>query len=130
MHPRREQPPEVGDEAVVFDRKAVHSFIGKPVTDNHPTEAVNAENWRDHARGLVMGAVRDGEHVAFDLLLTDAAAIKAVEGGIRNLRSVAELMAKAQADSMDILNKRVDESMRELRQQVAKSSRGSAGSKR
>ena len=59
-----------------------------------------------------------------------AAAIKAVEGGIRNLRSVAELMAKAQADSMDILNKRVDESMRELRQQVAKSSRGSAGSKR
>jgi hypothetical protein len=73
------------DEQTVFDKKAVHSFIGKPVTDNHPTEAVDANNWRDHARGVVMGAVRDGEHVAFDLLLTDAAAIGAVEAGKREL---------------------------------------------
>jgi hypothetical protein len=73
------------DEATVFDKKAVHSFIGKPVTDNHPSAAVNADNWRDHARGVVMGAVRDGEHVAFDLLLTDAAAIGAVEAGKREL---------------------------------------------
>jgi hypothetical protein len=73
------------DEATVFDKKAVHSFIGKPVTDNHPTEAVSADNWRDHARGVVMGALKDGEHLAFDLLLTDADAIKAVEGGKREL---------------------------------------------
>ena len=73
------------DEATVFDKKAVHSFIGKPITDNHPSEAVNADNWRDHARGVVMGAVKDGEYVAFDLLLTDADAIKAVDGGKREL---------------------------------------------
>jgi hypothetical protein len=73
------------DEATVFDKKAIHSFIGKPITDNHPNEAVTAENWRDHARGVVMGAVRDGEHLSFDLLLTDADAIQAVDGGKREL---------------------------------------------
>jgi hypothetical protein len=25
---------------------------------------VAAANWRDHARGIIMGAVREGEHVA------------------------------------------------------------------
>ena len=72
-----------GDQ--VFDRKSLASFIGKPITNNHPTEAVTADNWRDHARGTIMGAVRDGEYVSFDLLLTDSAAIAAVEGGKREL---------------------------------------------
>lgn len=73
------------DEATVFDRAAVQSFIGKPITDNHPAEPVNSANWRDHARGTVMGAVRDGEYLTFDLLLTDASAIAAVDGGKREL---------------------------------------------
>jgi hypothetical protein len=74
------------DEATVFDKKAVHSFIGKPITDDHPTVAVDAANWRDHARGVVMGAEwQEGGYLAFDLLLTDAAAISAVEGGKRQL---------------------------------------------
>ena len=73
------------DDSAVFDSKSAHSFIGKPVTDNHPREAVNATNWRDHARGVVMGAMRDGEYLAFDLLLTDASAIAAVNGGKREL---------------------------------------------
>jgi len=69
----------------VFDKKSLHSFIGKPITNDHPSQPVTAENWRDHARGVIMGAVRDGEYVAFDLLLTDAAAIADVEGGKRQL---------------------------------------------
>jgi uncharacterized protein len=73
------------DEGTVFDKAAVQSFIGKPVTDNHPAEPVNAANWRDHARGTIMGAVRDGEYLAFDILLTDAGAIRAVDGGKREL---------------------------------------------
>lgn len=73
------------DDATVFDAKSVHSFIGKPVTDNHPSVAVSADNWRDHARGIVMGAMRDGEYLAFDLMLTDASAIAAVNGGKREL---------------------------------------------
>ncbi len=74
------------DGKTVFDKKAVHSFIGKPITDNHPAVPVSAENWRDHARGVVMGAKwEEGGYLAFDLLLTDKAAIGAVEGGKREL---------------------------------------------
>ncbi|MEC9067820.1 MAG: DUF2213 domain-containing protein [Pseudomonadota bacterium] len=73
------------DEATVFDAAAVQSFIGKPVTDDHPSDPVTAANWRDHARGTVMGALRDGEYLAFDLLLTDAATIAKVDAGKREL---------------------------------------------
>lgn len=69
------------DEAAVFDERAVRSFIGKPITDDHPRQAVTAANWRDHARGVAMGAVRDGDHLAFDLVLMDAATIAKVEAG-------------------------------------------------
>lgn len=73
------------DESTVFDDRSARSFIGKPVTDNHPAEPVTADNWRQHARGTVMGAMRDGDYLAFDLLLTDAAAIAAVDAGKREL---------------------------------------------
>lgn len=69
------------DEATVFSPSSVRSFIGKPITDDHPSEAVNANNWRDHSRGVVMGAMRDGDHLAFDLVLMDAATIAKVEAG-------------------------------------------------
>lgn len=73
------------DDKTVFDEKAARSFIGKPVTDDHPSSPVNASNWRDVARGMVMGAMRDGDYLAFDLLLTDAAAIQKVDDGKREL---------------------------------------------
>lgn len=73
------------DDATVFDAAAARSFIGKPVTDNHPAAAVTADNWRDHARGTVMGAMREGDYLAFDLLLTDAEAIQKVDAGKREL---------------------------------------------
>jgi len=73
------------DEAAVFDERAVRSFIGKPVTDDHPSQPVTADNWRDHARGTIMGAVRDGDYLSFDLLLTDAATVAKVNGGKREL---------------------------------------------
>lgn len=73
------------DDATVFDEAAARSFIGKPVTNDHPKDAVTASNWRDHARGTIMGALRDGDYLAFDLLLTDADAIAAVDSGKREL---------------------------------------------
>lgn len=73
------------DDAEVFDKRSVHSFIGKPITNDHPTEAVTASNWKDHAGGVVMGAIRDGDHLAFDLMLTDADAIAKVDAGKREL---------------------------------------------
>lgn len=73
------------DETAVFDEKSARSFIGKPITNDHPNVSVTADNWRQHARGTVMGAMRDGEYLAFDLLLTDAEAIRAVDAGKREL---------------------------------------------
>lgn len=69
------------DEATVFDKRAVQSFIGKPITVDHPSQPVTAENWKDHSRGAIMGALKDGEYLAFDLLLMDKAAIADVEAG-------------------------------------------------
>ena len=34
-----------GDQ--VFDRASLASFVGKPITDNHPTAPVTRDNWRD-----------------------------------------------------------------------------------
>jgi uncharacterized protein len=69
----------------VFSVKSVASFIGKPVTDDHPNVPVTPANYRDHARGAVMGALPDGEYLAFDMLLLDAGIIEQVNGGKREL---------------------------------------------
>lgn len=73
------------DEAEVFAEDAVRSFIGRPITNDHPAEAVTADNWKQHARGTVMSALRDGDFLAFDLVLMDAEAIADVEKGKREL---------------------------------------------
>lgn len=69
------------DEQAVFDERSVRSFIGKPITTDHPKEAVTASNWKKYADGVIMGAVRDGDHLAFDLLLMDSQAIADTENG-------------------------------------------------
>ena len=73
------------DDQTVFDNTSARSFIGKPITDDHPAEPVTSKNWKDLARGTVMGAMRDGEYLTFDLLLTDAEAIAKVDAGKREL---------------------------------------------
>jgi hypothetical protein len=70
----------------VHDPVSAHSFIGKPITDDHPRDAVTRDNWRDHARGTVMGAKwEEGGYLAFDLMLTDGLAIDKVKAGKREL---------------------------------------------
>lgn len=69
----------------VFDARAVHSFLMKPITDNHPSEAVTAGNWASKARGVVAGAIRDGDYLAFDLILMDKSLIDQVKSGKREL---------------------------------------------
>lgn len=72
-------------ESEVFSRDAVHSFMLKPITDDHPSAPVTADNWKHHARGVAAGAMRDGDFLAFDLVLMDARAIEAVDDGKREL---------------------------------------------
>lgn len=74
------RPPEE-----VFARDSVHSFLLKPVTDDHPTVPVTADNWKQHARGVNAGAMRDGDFLAFDLVIMDKAAIAAIDAGKKEL---------------------------------------------
>lgn len=69
----------------VFARDAVHSFLMKPITDDHPSEPVTSSNWADKARGVVAGAMRDGDYLAFDLVLMDAKLIADVQSGKKEL---------------------------------------------
>lgn len=70
----------------VFKKDSLKSYAFKPVTVNHPTEAVTADNWRKLSVGNVGGEIaRDGGFVRVPLVLMDADAIKLVEGGMREL---------------------------------------------
>jgi uncharacterized protein len=70
----------------VFSPEAMASFAHKPVTLDHPTEAVSAKNWRKHAVGWTGDRVaRDGDYIRVPMILTDAQVIAAVQGGKREL---------------------------------------------
>jgi hypothetical protein len=73
----------------VFRRETIASFAGKPVTDDHPPEDVGPANWKSLAVGVVQnvrpGAGADADLLLADLLITDAAAIAAVEAGKREV---------------------------------------------
>lgn len=71
------RPPDA-----VFGLEAMASFAAKPVTDGHPPAMVDASNWRRYAVGQSgLEVVRDGDHLATDLLITDGEAVKRVELG-------------------------------------------------
>lgn len=66
----------------VFGAPSMASFSAKPVTDDHPPAMVDATNWKRYAVGQSgPEVVRDGDHLATDLLITDADAVKRVEAG-------------------------------------------------
>lgn len=73
-------------ETAVFDKASLSTYAGKPVTLNHPPEAVTADNWKTYAIGDVGAEIaRDGEFVRVPVKLMDAAAIAAVMGGTREI---------------------------------------------
>lgn len=73
----------------VFSKESLASFALRPITDDHPTEAVNASNWRDHARGTIVQAGKevadDGEYVGFDLAFMDGETVGKLDSGKREL---------------------------------------------
>jgi cation transport regulator ChaB len=69
-------------EDEVFHIDALKSLAWKPITNSHPGENINAENWHKFAVGQISGDVaRDGDFIRVPLMLMDAAAIAAVRGG-------------------------------------------------
>ncbi len=58
----------------VFSPESMASFGSKPVTDGHPPAMVDATNWKRYAVGQSGPVVtREGDHLAADLMIGDAA---------------------------------------------------------
>lgn len=70
----------------VFSRETLASFAHRPVTNDHPAEAVTSDNWKDHAVGNTSDEVaRDGSMIRVPLMVSDGATIKLIEDGKREL---------------------------------------------
>lgn len=63
----------------VMKRESLGTFKAKAIVDGHPAERVTADNDKELRRGTVMGVARDGEAVALDVAITDAALVKKIE---------------------------------------------------
>lgn len=73
-------------EDEVRSADSLRSFSHAPITVDHPSVPVTAENWRDLSVGEVStSATWDGNRIALPLILKDAAAIRLVEAGKREL---------------------------------------------
>lgn len=73
-------------ESVVFAKDSMATFAGKPVTIGHPSEPVTADTWKKYAVGDIGEDIaRDGEFIRVPITLMDAAAIKSVEDGTREI---------------------------------------------
>ncbi len=69
----------------VFAPETIASFVGKPVTRDHPSEAVTVDNWRELACGTVQNVHRDGDFLLADLLITDRTMIDEINVGLREV---------------------------------------------
>jgi len=73
-------------ESEVFNMQSLSSFVGKPVTDDHPSEFVNADNWNQYAKGQIgEGVLRDGEFVRVPVTLMDGDLVSKVLDGKRQI---------------------------------------------
>lgn len=73
-------------EEEVFDRESLASYAFRPMTSDHPSRPVDADNWRELSVGHVGERVaRDGEFVSVPLLLMDGRTIGEYEKGKREL---------------------------------------------
>lgn len=75
------RPPEE-----VFDDESMNSLRGKPLTNDHPTEAVTPDNVKELAVGSIGdGVSRDEYHIIAPITVTHADAIADVDAGKRAL---------------------------------------------
>lgn len=64
-------------ESEVFKADSLASYVAAPVTIDHPSVAVTADNWREYGRGEIHGdVVRDGQKVRVPIIVRDAQAVK------------------------------------------------------
>lgn len=84
----------------VFNPDSLKSFQMVPVTDDHPSAMVNADNIGQLQRGHLGSNVRkaqDGLHVLADMLITDPSLIKKIKEGKTQLSNGYEAIVVADA---------------------------------
>jgi len=70
----------------VFSDDSLHSLAHRPITDDHPKDFVNSENWAKLAKGYTGDEVKqDGKFIRVPLMVADAETIDRVENGKREL---------------------------------------------
>lgn len=67
----------------VFAEETIASFEGKPVTDDHPPENVQAENFASYARGHVQNVRRAGDNLIGDIYITDPKLVSDVKQRVK-----------------------------------------------
>jgi len=73
-------------ESEVFSKDSLSSFVGKPMTNEHPDDPVTAETWKRDAIGSIGEEVmRDGDYIRVPLIMMDADAINDYKAGKREL---------------------------------------------
>jgi len=73
-------------ESEVFSTDALASFAHRPVTNDHPSEAVSASNWKSHSVGMTGNEIaRDGDYIRVPMVVMDSAAVADWQAGKREL---------------------------------------------
>lgn len=70
-------------EEDVFDKAAIASFEGKPVTDGHPPEDVKPENYQTYFKGHAQRVHRDGDFLVADLYINDPVLIDEIRNNVK-----------------------------------------------
>lgn len=70
-------------EEDVFDKAAIASFEGKPVTDGHPPEDVKPENYQTYSKGHAQRVHRDGDFLVADLYINDPVLIDEIRNNVK-----------------------------------------------
>lgn len=75
-------------DSEVFSSQHLKSIEGAPVTIGHPPvpgKLLNSQNQGQYRIGIARDVHQDGDFIRGTLVVTDAAAIKKVEGGLRGI---------------------------------------------
>jgi len=105
------RPPEE-----VFAVDSVSSYVGKPITLDHPWPAVDSKNWSQFAKGYIgEGVLREGRYLRIPLAVMDAAAIERVEGGKDKLSAGYDMAIDWTAGEDPETGERYDGIMRKIR---------------
>ena len=77
------------DAAELFTDETIASYQGKPIVNDHPPEDVTPRNWKKYSVGICLNPRRgvgdDADVMLADLLITDAATIREVQAGKREV---------------------------------------------